>query len=69
MRVEREGGAASWLVGTLAVPSAQRQGLPPQQEFWPYQSLFSPSCSWQSEGLFGQSLPVALPVQVLRWLP
>ena len=27
------------------------------------------SCSWQSEGLFGQSFSVALPVQVLRGLP
>ena len=40
MRVEREGGAAAWLVGTLAVPSVQGHGLPPPQELWPYQSLF-----------------------------
>ena len=27
------------------------------------------SCSWQSEGLFGQSFSVALPAQALRGLP
>ena len=40
MRGEREGGAAAWLVGTLAVPSVQGHGLPLLQELWPYQSLF-----------------------------
>ena len=40
VRVEREGGTAAWLVGTLAVPSVQGHGLPPQQELWPYLSLF-----------------------------
>ena len=39
MRVEREGGAAAWLVGTLVGPSVQRHGLPPWQELWPYQSF------------------------------
>ena len=29
VRVEREGGAAAWLAGTLAVPNVQRHGLPP----------------------------------------
>ena len=41
MRVEHEGGAAAWLAGTLAVSSVQGHGLPPPQELWPYQSLFS----------------------------
>ena len=41
MRVEHEGGASAWLVGTLVVASVQGQGLPPRQELWPYQSLFS----------------------------
>ena len=27
------------------------------------------SCSWRSEGLFGQSLSAALPVQALRGIP
>ena len=41
VRVECEGGAAAWLAGTLAEPSVQGQGLPPPQELWPCQSLFS----------------------------
>ena len=40
MRVEHDGGTAAWLVGTLVVPSVQGHGLSPQQELWPYQSLF-----------------------------
>ena len=39
MRVEHEGGAAAWLVGTLAAPSVQGHRLPLLQS-WPYQSLF-----------------------------
>ena len=31
--------------------------------------FFRASCSWRSEGLFGQSFSVALPVQVHRGLP
>ena len=31
--------------------------------------FFQASCSWHSEGLFGQSFSVALPVQALRGLP
>jgi len=50
----------AWLVDTLAAPSVQGHGLPPPQELCPYQSLFSKaSCSWQSEGLFGQSFSLA----------
>ena len=41
MTVEHEGGAATWLAGTLEVPSVQGHGLPMPQELWPYQSLFS----------------------------
>ena len=40
MSFEREGVAASWLVGTLEVPSVQRHGLSPMQKLWPCQSLF-----------------------------
>ena len=40
VRVEHEGGAAAWLVGTLVAPSVQGHRLPPPQELWPYQSLF-----------------------------
>ena len=41
VRVEHEGGAAVWLERTLAAPSVQGHGLPPPQELWPFQSLFS----------------------------
>ena len=34
VRVEHEGGAAAWLVGTLAAPSVQGHGLPLPQELW-----------------------------------
>ena len=41
VRVEREGGTAAWLAGTLVVPSVQEHGLPLLKELWPYQSLLS----------------------------
>ena len=70
VRVEHAGGAAVWLAGTPVAPSVQGHKLPPWQELQPYQSLFFwASCSWQSEGLFGQSFSTALPVQALRGLP
>ena len=34
-----------------------------------YQRLFRASGSWRSEGLFGRSFSVALPIQALRGLP
>ena len=40
VRVEREGGVAALLSGTLAMPSVQGHKLPLLQELWPYQSLF-----------------------------
>ena len=40
MRVERGGDAAAWLMGTLAVPRVQGDGLPRLQELWFYHSLF-----------------------------
>ena len=42
MKVEREGGAAAWLSGTLAMPSVQGHRVPPLQGLWPYQGLFEP---------------------------
>ena len=42
MRVDHEGGAAAWLMGTQVVQSVQGHRLPPPQELWPYQSLFKP---------------------------
>ena len=68
-RVECEGGAAAWLSGTLAAPSVQGHGLPPPQSYGPIRVFIPASCSWRSEGLFGQSLSVAPPVQALRGLP
>ena len=69
-RVAREGGAAAWLAGTPAALSVQGHGLPLPQVLWPFQSLFFwSSCSWRSEGLFGQSFSLAPPVQTLRGFP
>ena len=34
--------------------------------YGPIRVFFRASCSWQSEGLFGQSFSVALPIQALR---
>ena len=42
VRAECEGGAAAWLLGTLAVPSVQ--GHPLMQELRPYQSFLT--CTW-----------------------
>ena len=42
MRVEHEGDAAAWVMGTLLAPSVQGYELPLLQELWPYQSLFEP---------------------------
>ena len=61
VRVECEGGAAAWLVGTLVAPGVQGHGLPPLQELWPYQSLFRASCSWRPEDRFGQPFSAAPP--------
>ena len=43
MRVECEGRAAAWLVGTLAVPSVQGHGLPRSQELCPIRVFFRAS--------------------------
>ena len=69
MRVESDGGAAAWLAGVLVVPSVQGHKLPPLQKLWPYQVFLPASCSWQSEGLVGQSFSKAQPVQALRGIP
>ena len=72
LRVEHEDGADACLAGTLVGPSVQGQGLPPLQELGTFQCLFfffGAASSWRSEGLFGQSFSVALPIQALRGLP
>ena len=40
-----------------------------QRSYGPIRVFFRASCSWQSEGLFGQSFSIALPAQALRGLP
>ena len=63
--VECEGGAAAWLVGTLAAPNVQGHGLPPPQELWPDQS-FSSLLYWRSEGIFSQSFSLLCPFRHLE---
>ena len=69
VRVELEGGAVVWLVGTLAEPSVQGHGCLCPRSHVPIRIFFQASCSWRSEGLFGQSSSGAPPVQALRGLP
>ena len=40
-----------------------------RRSYGPIRVFFWTSCSWPSEGLFGQSSSIALLIQVLRWLP
>ena len=44
VRIEREGGVAAWLVGTLVAPSVQGHRLPPVMAL--SESFFLASCSW-----------------------
>ena len=39
------------------------------RSYGPIRVFFQASCSWPSEGLFGQFFSIALPVQALRGLP
>ena len=39
------------------------------RSYGPIRVFFRASCSWRSEGLFGQSFSIALPVQAFRGLP
>ena len=39
------------------------------RSYGPIRVFFRASCSWQSEGLFGQSFSIAPPIQALRGLP
>ena len=41
----------------------------PRRSYGPIRVFFRASCSWQSEGLFGQSFSAALPFQALSKLP
>ena len=42
MRVEHEGGAAAWVMGTLVAPSVQGHGVPQPLELRPCQPFFEP---------------------------
>ena len=68
VRVEREGGAAAWLAETLALPSVQGTDCLHPRRYGPIRVFSRAYCSWQSEGLFGQSFSVALPIQALKGL-
>ena len=69
MSAEREGGAAAWLAGTLVVPILQGHDCLCPRSYGPIRVFFQASCSWLSEGLFGQSFSIALPIWALRGLP
>ena len=66
VRVECEDGVAAWLVGTQVFRDTYRLH---RKSYGPIRVSFRASCSWRSEGLFGQSLSLALLIQVLRGLP
>ena len=65
---ERYDGAAAWLAGTLA-PRVQGHNCLCRTSYGPIRAFSRASCSWRSEGLFGQSFSVAPPFQTLRGLP
>ena len=69
MRVEREGGTAAWLVGILGSTKCAGTWTASTTGVMALSVFFRASCSWQSEGLFGQSFSIALPIQALRGLP
>ena len=66
VRVKCEDGVAAWLVGTQVFRDTYRLH---RKSYGPIRVSFWVSCSWRSEGLFGQSLSLALLIQVLRGLP
>ena len=68
VRVEREGGAAAWLAGTLGRQVCRDTDSLCPRSNGPIRAFFQASCSGQSEGLFGQCLSIALPTQALRGL-
>ena len=57
MRVEREGGAAGWLAGTLAALSVQEHKLSLGRSYGSIRVFFLTSCSWLPEDLFDESSP------------
>ena len=69
VRVEREGGTAAWLTGTLVAPSMHGHDCLHHRSYGPIRVFSRASCSRQSEALFDQSFSVTPPVQALRGLP
>ena len=68
-RVEREGGAAAWLAGTLWHHVCRDADCLCCRTYDALGAFSQASCSWRSDGPFGQSFSIALPVQALRGLP
>ena len=65
VRVNSEGDAAAWLAGMLLAPSVSLY----HRSYGPMRVFSWAFCSWGSEGLFGLSFSIALPVQALKGLP
>ena len=65
VRVEREGGAAAWLVGTLEAPYVQGHRLPPLQELWPYQ-IFEPLVAGDKKASLASLSPELCPIRHLE---
>ena len=66
MRAEHEGGAAVWLVETLAVPGVQGHRLPLPQKLWPYQSLLKPLVAGDQKASLASLSPYPRPFRHLE---
>ena len=67
VRVKR--GTAAWLVGTWQRHLFRDTDCLVSRSYGSIRVFFQASCSWRSEGLFGQSFSIALPIQALRGIP
>ena len=65
-RVEREGSAAACLRGPWWHQVCGDMDCLCCRSYGPIRVIFRASCSWRSEGLFGQSFSIAPPIQALR---
>ena len=65
MKVECESGAA---FGDSGGQVCRDMDCLHRRGYGPIKVFFQASCSWRSEGLFGQSFSVAPPIQALRGL-
>ena len=59
VRIEREHGAAAWLVGTLWHQMCRDTDCLCYRSYGTIRVFFQASCSWRSEGLFGKSFSKA----------